>query len=267
MWALHHPILFLFLYKDVIGLLIQAGLLLATGGLIRVGTKQAKAADAQAKAAIEQVKSAQVQTVVAQAQADAAAAQVEVARSQLRVYERQYEIMSDALVASNKSADASLRSVAALEKLERPFLMIEVRRGSGGERRNQVWTVNKGKVPAQIIWWNPAPMFISPEHDEKLPQDYGYGVGYYDPMEIINVEWLAPEDEMHLCYFDASLVELLPDNVRRDVSEGRRVIYYLSALKYRGMLNDTIYESRWCFRWPSTRGLFLSGPSGYNKYT
>ena len=30
MWALHHPILFLLLYRDVIGLLIQAGLLLAT---------------------------------------------------------------------------------------------------------------------------------------------------------------------------------------------------------------------------------------------
>ena len=68
-WALHHPILFLILYKDVVGLLIQAGLLLATGALIWVGTKQAKAADAQAKAAIEQVKAAQVQTVVAQAQA------------------------------------------------------------------------------------------------------------------------------------------------------------------------------------------------------
>jgi hypothetical protein len=84
MWALHHPILFLLLYKDVIGLLIQAGLLLATGALIWVGTKQAKAADAQANAAIQQIKAAEVQAKAAQAQAEAAVAQVEVARSQLQ---------------------------------------------------------------------------------------------------------------------------------------------------------------------------------------
>jgi hypothetical protein len=198
----------------------------------------------------------------------AAITQAGVAIWQARVYERQYKIMGDALVASNKSADAAQRSLAALEKLERPFLMIEVRSGGGGERRNQVWTVNKGKVPAQIIWWNPAPMFIWPEHDEELPQDFGYGLGYYDPlMEIINVEWLAPEGEMHLCHFDANLLGELADNIKVEVNDGRRIIYYLSALKYKGMLNDTIYETRWCFRWPSPRGLYLSGPPGYNKYT
>ena len=60
---------FLESYKDQIGLLIQALLLVATIILIRVGLKQAKAADAQAKAADQQVKAAESQVTVANAQA------------------------------------------------------------------------------------------------------------------------------------------------------------------------------------------------------
>jgi hypothetical protein len=89
MWALRHPILFLLAYKDVIGLVIQAGLLIATTVLIRVGAKQARAADAQANAAIQQVRAAdaqanaaQMQVAVAQQQLEAVEAQLETARSQ-----------------------------------------------------------------------------------------------------------------------------------------------------------------------------------------
>jgi hypothetical protein len=198
----------------------------------------------------------------------AAITQAGVAIWQARVYERQYKIMGDALVASNESADAAQRSLAVLEKLERPFLMIDLRSGSGGERRNQVWTVNKGKVPAQIIWWNNAPVPIFPKQDEELPQDYNYGFGYYDPgAAMFNEEWLAPQGEKCLCSFNASFLEGLAESTRRELNDGRRILYYLSALKYKGMLNDTIFESRWCFSWPSPRGLYLSGPYGYNKYT
>jgi hypothetical protein len=84
MWSHHHPILFLLLYKDVISLLIQAGLLIATFALIRVGWKQAKAADAQAVAAIQQVKAADVQARSAQAQVEVARQQVEAAEVQAK---------------------------------------------------------------------------------------------------------------------------------------------------------------------------------------
>lgn len=55
-------------YKDLISLLIQAGLLVATFFLIRVGAKQAKAADAQSKAAIQQVEAAKAQVDIARLQ-------------------------------------------------------------------------------------------------------------------------------------------------------------------------------------------------------
>ena len=84
MWAAHHPIQFLLLYKDLFGLLIQIFLLLATVALIRVGMKQAIAANAQAAAAIQQVRAAD-------AQATAAQMQVEVARGQLEAVEAQLE--------------------------------------------------------------------------------------------------------------------------------------------------------------------------------
>ena len=112
--------------------------------------------------------------------------------------------------------------------------MIEVRSGSGGERRNQVWTVNKGKVPAQIIWWNNAPVPIFPKQDEELPEDYNYGFGYYDPgAAMFNEGWLAPQDEKCLCSFNASFLEGLAESTRRESrNDGRRIpLYYLSALK------------------------------------
>lgn len=192
----------------------------------------------------------------------AALVQAGTAIWQARVYERQYKIMSDALIASNQSADAALKGVVALEKLERPFLMIEVR------DMTHVWAINKGKVPAQIIWINPMPKFIWPLYDEELPADYSYGLNYYNPhVEIMNVEWLAPGSEKHLCYFDPSVLSELGGDLKNDLTGGRRTLYFLSAIKYRGMLNDTIFESRWCYRWAMPPGLFLSGPYGYNKYT
>jgi hypothetical protein len=81
----------LLLYKDVIGLLIQGGLLLATFALIRVGAKQARAADAQANAAIQQVRAADPQASAAQMQSEFARQQVEAAEAQLANAKSQFQ--------------------------------------------------------------------------------------------------------------------------------------------------------------------------------
>jgi hypothetical protein len=54
-------------------------------------------------------------------------AQAFIMWKQGKIYEKQYGIMSKALVASNTSAEAAAKGVAAIEKLERPFLMVELR--------------------------------------------------------------------------------------------------------------------------------------------
>ncbi|HEY1986739.1 MAG TPA: hypothetical protein VGG85_15085 [Terracidiphilus sp.] len=196
----------------------------------------------------------------------AACVQAGVAIWQSIIYKRQYNVMSDALIASNKSAEAAAKGVAAIEKLERPFLMIEVR---GEITKGEVWIVNKGKLPAQIVWINEFPIPIWPRFDEELPDNYEYGAGYHDSrVEIINIEWIAPKQKRMVARFDAGIVNQLSDGIRSEISTGNRVLYLLSAIKYRGMLSDTIFESRWCFRWGGPQfGLRLAGPYGYNRYT
>jgi hypothetical protein len=90
-YAIYHPVKFLLVYKDLVGLLIQLGLLFATVGLIRVGSRQAKAAHAQATAANQQVIAALQQVKAANAQAKAAEAQVEVALQQVDLAKAQLE--------------------------------------------------------------------------------------------------------------------------------------------------------------------------------
>jgi hypothetical protein len=194
----------------------------------------------------------------------AACIQAGVSIWQARVYERQYEAMNKQVTASNQSAEAALKGITALEKLERPFLMVEL-------RGQDVWLVNVGKIPAQIIWHNPSGTLIFPDTDfEKLPVDYNYGVGYYEPnSEVFNVEWMAPKAERQLCYFDwLSIRGAIGPEMLNELNAFRRVILFLSAVKYRGMLSETVYESRWCYKWLGEKnGLRLGGPYGYNKYT
>jgi hypothetical protein len=210
----------------------------------------------------------------------AACIQAAVAIWQAIIYKRQYDVMSQALVASNQSAEAALKGVAALEKLERPFLMIEVRStkiinlrtGQEAQRiHNQVWAVNKGKIPAQIIWINPVGTVLYPRGDADLAQtsNYNYGIGYYEKdAEVINVEWIAPDAEREIASFNYTALHELPEDIKGAIQRGERWICFMSAMKYRGMLNDTIFESRWCFRWGGEEhGLRLAGPYGYNKYT
>ncbi len=66
-----------------------------------------------------------------------------------------------------------IKTANALEKLERPFLTIEVR----GQIKNQVWAVNKGKVPAHLIWFNETPTPVWLKIDEVFPPEYNYGAG------------------------------------------------------------------------------------------
>jgi hypothetical protein len=203
----------------------------------------------------------------------ATVAQAVFAFIQRREFQRQYKIMSDALVSSNvsaeaanKSAEAASKGIVALEKMERPFLMIEVR----GTFNNQVWLVNKGRIPAQIVWHNPSGSILFPDFQfEELPAEANYGFGYDDPhMEEINVPWIAPGAEMELASYSLVLAQELGEKLRSELNVGTKCALFFSSVKYRGMLNDTIFESRWCFRWlGQNRGLRPAGPYGYNKYT
>jgi hypothetical protein len=162
MWSLHHPILFLLLYKDVLGMLIQAGLLLATFALIRVGAKQAKAADAQANAATRQVRAADAQASAAQMQLEFARQQVEAAEAQLANSKSQFqEQVRQGLAASRPN--------------------FKFRDGDPGFSTSPVVIRNTGPGVAYRITWR----FVNPKNRQLENSVYEIGtLGANQEMEI-----------------------------------------------------------------------------------
>ena len=195
----------------------------------------------------------------------AAIVQAGVSIFQWRVYRLQTRAMFSTLRHSAKSATAAIRSVNALEKLERPFLMVELR---GADFKDQVWIVNKGKVPAQIRWYNPDGKFLLKTHEEidNLPTDFDYGFLHdSEGAQILNVPWIAPEGEMYLCRFNWIA---LSEELTHAYQTGQKYALLVGLIRYKGMVTDKIYESRWCVRWLGNKfGLKLDGPFGYNDYT
>jgi hypothetical protein len=126
MYAIHHPIKFLLVYKDLFGLVIQLGLLLATAALIRVGSRQAKAAKAQATAANQQVIAALQQVTAANAQAKAAEAQVAVALQQVELTKAQVKTAALQFQASVTHGAASMRPIFKFRIAERGFVSTPV---------------------------------------------------------------------------------------------------------------------------------------------
>lgn len=195
----------------------------------------------------------------------AAFVQAGVSIFQWSVYRKQYATMSETLTETRKSADAAMKGIAAIESLERPFLMVELR---GNTIKDEVWIVNKGKIPAQIIWYNPHGSLIMKTHEqtENLPPNFDYGYLHnVETAQVVNVPWIAPGGEMYLTQF--AWVDL-GEELTLAYQSGQQFALLLSTVKYRGMLTEKIYESRWCFRWLGNQyGLKLFGPYGYNSYT
>lgn len=101
-----------------------------------------------------------------------------------------------------------------------------------------------------------------------MPYPPQYGKYYEAPgAEQINVQWLAPGDARSFASFDRTELELLRPQLKAEISGGQKRIYIYSAIKYRGMFSTKIFESRFCYGWSPTRGTYMAGPYGYNKYT
>jgi hypothetical protein len=195
--------------------------------------------------------------------------QARSAHETLETMAAQNLILEKSVAVSEKSASAALQSASALEKLERPFLMLELR-GTNDKFKDEIWLVNKGKVPAQILWFNPqgSIRIQTREEMEAMPpvEEFYYGFLHdNETAKVLNVPWIAPEGEMRLTSFDWVS---LRDEMKL-ASEKLKHFYLLSTVKYRGMLSEKVYESRWCVRWFGINfgGLRLDGPPGYNDYT
>ena len=124
-----------------------------------------------------------------------------VALSTLRKIERQTRATEQAAIATEKSAkatevaaDATLKQTNHMVASERPFLMIE----AVGVEDIQFKAVNRGKSPAQIIFYNNFPNLDTPlvMTEEKWNPPPLYGFGYdIEGAELTNVQWLATGDQ------------------------------------------------------------------------
>lgn len=151
------------------------------------------------------------------------------------------------------------RQTAAMEKQgehllasARPWLLIK----ATGDGINQViFTAhNTGNSPAQIVWRDP---FI-PGHEvpvnESLPPTPAYWA-FKEGNELVNSIWVEPGGKEHVGIFDS--FDAFP-------MDARLMVY--SMVRYRNTFDDTIHESRFCYR--ISRGIYaMDGPPGYNRNT
>jgi hypothetical protein len=167
-------------------------------------------------------------------------------------------LQTDKMIANaGKHADAAINAA-------RPFVMVEAtRNGDFIEFR----AVNYGKSPARITYYNPVTSARAVPIGEELPENPFYGIHYdNDDALILNVQWLAPGKDMQVgSYYLEAIREGNPEHWA-DMEGGRRRLYLYSAVKYRGILEDKVYRSTFCYM-AINGGLMMSGPYGYNEYT
>ena len=109
-----------------------------------------------------------------------------------------------------------------------------------------------------------SPLFCS---REELPDKPNYGSGYEnDREEVINLQWIAPRKSVEIGSYDISSFRIGAPDLEKDLVEGRRRLHLYSAVKYRGILEDKVYRSTFCYV-TVLAGVQMVGPYDYNQYT
>jgi len=167
-------------------------------------------------------------------------------------------LQTDEMIANaGKQADAAINAA-------RPFVMIEATRNGDFLYFR---AVNYGKSPAKITFYDPVTKFEAIPIGEELPDKPSYGIHYdNDHAEVLNVQWLAPMKDMDVGSFNIDAYRDGAPEIYKDLNEGRRRLYVYSAVKYRGILEDKVYRSTFCY-FAIQGGLRMGGPYGYNEYT
>jgi len=158
---------------------------------------------------------------------------------------------------AGKQADAAVNAA-------RPFVMIEATRNGDFFYFR---AVNYGKSPAKITFYDPVTKFAAIPIGERLLDKPSFGPYYDDDSaEVLNVQWLAPKKDMDVGSFDVGIYKEGDPQTYQDLKDGKRVLYVYSAVKYRGILEDKVYRSTFCYM-AMQGGLRMAGPYGYNIYT
>ncbi|MBB5331384.1 hypothetical protein [Tunturiibacter gelidoferens] len=135
--------------------------------------------------------------------------------------------------------------------MQRPWLLIKATHKGMG----YAFTAhNTGNSPAVITWRDPFIPGYDIKTGESLPPTPTYGYGFSEGGELVHALWVAPGETEEIGIFD-SFAAFRPD----------ARIFVFSAIKYGNTYDDTIHESRFCYR-ISEGTIALDGPPGYNDY-
>jgi hypothetical protein len=178
-----------------------------------------------------------------------------VASLTLRKIERQTKAGEDA-------ANAALLNAQALINAERPWLVVE----ASGFPYITLKMVNKGRTPAQLIWYSKV-LSVS---DHLLAEPMGephYGK-YYDEVgiQIMNVPMIFPDGDMPAGGYSVTVLQQEFPERWKEICAKKRQLHIYSAIKYKGPLSNDVYVTKYCFLVKST-GAVMSGDPGYNHHT
>ena len=178
-----------------------------------------------------------------------------VAALTLKKIERQSKAGEDA-------ANAALLNAQALINAERPWLIVE----ASGFPYIALKMVNKGRTPAQLIWYSNVPSVSNRLITDPMGAPH-YGAHYDEVgMQIMNIPMVFPDANIPAGEYDVTAIQQLAPEQWEEIRVMKRLLYIYSAIKYKGPLSDDIYVTKYCFR-VGSNGPVMAGDPGYNDHT
>ena len=188
----------------------------------------------------------------------------------LRRIERQGRYVEEAAQAAVQTANVTLKHVEALERAERPWILINVRTAIGIENGFSVVAINRGRSPARII--STIDEIVCVADETALSATPAYQKEPATPKEPII---LLPEETIDLVSFSRDEVSQVcsTDELMKSVEDWESRIYLYGKVTYRSLAapdDAAPSESSWCTWYIHGRqksGMVVAGPPAYNKHT
>jgi len=188
----------------------------------------------------------------------------------LRKIDRQARFTEESVHVAAQSASAALKLSEALQRAERPWILMSVRPSPNIENGFTVVAMNRGRSPARIISTvNETVCTLDETHLESTPV---YKEKTTEPTDTII---LLPDETTELVSFSRADVKQVCGTYERmkRVEDWEEKIYLYGKVTYRNLAapeDSPAHESSW-FCWyihgRQKSGMVMAGPQAYNRHT
>lgn len=188
----------------------------------------------------------------------------------LRKIERQGRLIEEAAQAASESASAALKLSEALERAERPWILMSVRSTPNVENGFTVIAMNRGRSPARIL--STIDQTVCAVDETQLDETPVYQEKPITPADPII---LLPDETIELISFSRDDVKNICESEEqlKRVEEWEEKIYLYGKVTYRNLAapdDAPAHESSW-FCWyihgRQKSGMVMAGPLAYNRHT